>query len=188
MKMLKSRPLAAVRAEAARAPADAGRQPRLALVAGAQSPGESQAPPAGHGAATAPAAALQQGHSFLALLAESMARATQNAGASAAVLPLLVRPHTGAELLELQSAVLERLQQLQQAWWQGWTGWLDEFGQLRRADTLSEHLEQQYNLGAQFGALLQSQASDLVDLQDTVQVDYGYWVARKLRDSSGDGR
>jgi hypothetical protein len=187
--MLKSPPLTPVRVEARRpGAAAAARQHTLALVATAPAQEGLAEEPAVPAAATAPAAAMQHSHSFLALLGQSVARAAQNAGASAAVLPLLVRPHTGAELLELQSAVVERLMQMQQAWWQGWTGWLDEFAQLRRADTLSEHLEQQYNLGAQFGALLQAQASDLADLQDTVQVDYGYWVARKLRDASGAGR
>ena len=63
----------------------------------------------------------------------------------------------------------------------GWNAWLGEFSQLRRADTLSEHFEQQYNIAAQFGELLKTQASDLADLQDTLQVDSGYWVARKLQ-------
>jgi hypothetical protein len=77
--------------------------------------------------------------------------------------------------------VVERLLQLQQDWWQDWTAWLDEFAQLRRADTLSEHIEQFYNLGAQAAALLKGPTTDLVELQDTIQVDYGYWIARKVR-------
>ena len=53
------------------------------------------------------------------------------------LLPLLARPETAAEWVELQAAVFERLAELQQGWVQGWTAWL-------------------------------------------VQVDYGYWLARKL--------
>lgn len=54
---------------------------------------------------------------------------------------------------------------------------------------MSEQLEQQYNITEQFTALLKSQASDLLDLQENVQVDYGYWVAQKLDEvtSSGSG-
>jgi len=157
MKMLKTLPVPPVQAE-----------PRVQAGAGVPA------------AVTAPAAALQQAHSLLGLLAQAALRQAGNAGASAVLPTLLARPEAGAELLELQAALAERLLQLQQGWWAGWTAWLEEVGQLRRADTLSEHMEQLFNLGAQFGALLQAQGGDLVDLQDTVQVDYGYWVARKL--------
>jgi hypothetical protein len=76
--------------------------------------------------------------------------------------------------------VFGRLLELQQGWVQGWSAWLAELARLRSADTLSEHFEHFYNLGAQSGALLKDQAADLADLQDTVQVDYGYWLALKL--------
>lgn len=189
MKMLKSRPVTPTRPQAVRPPA-AARTRQLALVGVAPAqPAEpaAAAVPAGAvpAAATAPAAALQQTHSFLALLSESALRSLRNAGASAALLPQLAQPDTGAEALELQAAVVQRLLDMQQAWWQGWVAWLEEFGQLRRADTLSEHIEQFYNLGAQFNDLLKAQGTDLVDLQDTVQVDYGYWVARKLGGGGG---
>ena len=190
MRMLKPRPIGAAGPEPApehaevapvAAPATPARRPRqLALVDTTPVQEATGSAPA---AVTANAAMLQHTHSFVALLAQSMARSAENAAASALVLPLAGRPETGAELLEIQGAVLERLLQLQRDWWQGWTAWFEEFGQLRRADTLSEHLEQQYNIGAQFSGLLKGQAADLADLQDTLQVDYGYWVARKLRDA-----
>jgi hypothetical protein len=202
MRMLKPRPPGPARpevgparreVEAASLEVDAAR-PEVAPVAAPATPARRtrplalvtpqptmEVPAVTPAAITAPAAALQHTHSFVGLLGQSLSRSMANAAASAAVLPLATRPQTGAELLELQGAVLERLLQLQQDWWQGWTAWVEEFGQLRRADTLSEHMEQQYNLAAQFGALFKAQASDLVDLQDTVQVDYGYWVSRKLR-------
>jgi hypothetical protein len=143
MKMLKSRPAAADRPDAAPASANGG------------------TPVAG-------------------LLAQSLARQACNTCTSAMLLPLLARPDASAEWLELQAAVVARLLQLQQGWAQGWTAWLSECGQSRGADTLSEHFEHFYNLAAQSGALLKDQAADLADLQDTVQVDYGYWLARKL--------
>ena len=131
-------------------------------------------------ATAAAPAAMQQAQTLGLLLAQSFARSAANGAATAALLPLALRPAAGPELLELQFAVLQRLQQLQQDWWQGWTAWLDEFGQLRRANTLSEHLEQNYNLCEQFAALLKSQASDLTDLQENLEVDYGYWVAQQV--------
>jgi hypothetical protein len=182
MKMLKSRPITPVRNQAAQASlAGVPRTHALTLVGAAPGQPDEPAAAAIPAAATAPAAALQLTQSFLGLLAQSMLRQAQNAAASASVLPLLARRETGGELLDLQAAVVERMLQLQQDWWQDWTAWLDEFAQLRRADTLSEHMEQFYNLGAQAGALLKGPATDLVELQDTIQVDYGYWIARKLR-------
>ncbi|HET8748171.1 MAG TPA: hypothetical protein VFM98_21415 [Ramlibacter sp.] len=175
MKMLKSRPVTPTRPQGSRAPAGA-RTRTLALVTAAPAQEAVPAVPA----ARAPAAALLRTHSFGLLLMESLLRAARNAGASVALLPQLAQADTGAEALELQAAVVQRLLELQQGWWQAWTIWLEELAQLRRADTLSEHMEQFYNLGAQFGDLLKAQGTDLVDLQDTVQVDYGYWVARKL--------
>jgi hypothetical protein len=125
-------------------------------------------------------AALQQASNFNTLLGEAVARSAGNSAATAAMLPLMLRPDTGAELMELQFAVAERMQQLQQDWWQSWNDWLAEFGRLGRSSTMSEQLEQQYNITEQFTALLKSQAGDLMDLQENWQVDYGYWVAQKL--------
>lgn len=125
-------------------------------------------------------AALQQAQNLGSLLGQAVARSAGNTAATLAMLPLALRPDTAAELLELQFAVAGRVQQMQQDWWQSWNAWLAEFGELRRANTMSEQLEQQYNIGEQFTALLKSQASDVLDLQENVQVDYGYWMAQKL--------
>jgi hypothetical protein len=171
--MLKPRP--ATPATPAASPTAAGPRP-LALVR-AEAPVQ-EAAAAAPAAAIAPVAALHHTHSLFKLLAESAAR---SGTAGSVLLPLLASPQTGAELLEMQAAVLERLLALQQAWWQGWTGWLEEFGQLRRADTLSDYMEQQYNLCAQAGGLLKDQFTDVVGLQENVQVDCGYWAAQKLR-------
>lgn len=58
-------------------------------------------------------AAMQQAQNFSALLGEALARGAGNSAATAAVLPLALRPGTGAELLELQLAVAGRMQRLQ---------------------------------------------------------------------------
>ena len=135
-------------------------------------------------AAASAAAPVQHAQNWMKLVGEAMARYAATGASTAALLPLM-RADTGSELLDLQFAVIERMHQLQQDWWQGWAGWIEELGQSRKADTLSEHIGQQYNLGEQFAALLKSQAADLLDLHDNVQVNYGYWATRKLARQAG---
>lgn len=130
--------------------------------------------------ASQPAAALQA-HNLVSLVGQSVARSVGNTLASAALFPLMLTPEAGNDLFAMQAAVAGRAQQMQQDWLQAWNFWLGEFSQARRATTLSEHVELQYNLVAQFGALLKGQASDLLDLEENVQVAYGYWVAQQLQ-------
>jgi hypothetical protein len=130
----------------------------------------------------APPAALQQAQALGTLVGQSAARSASNGAAVATVLTLAGRVDTWSELQSLQGAVLQRVQLLQRGWLQGWTAWLHEFADLKRANTMSEHLEQQYNLVAQAGELLKDQATDLLSLQENVEVDCGYWVAQKLRE------
>jgi hypothetical protein len=125
---------------------------------------------------------MLQAQSWFKLLSDALARGAATGAATAGLVPLALQPATAAELVELQLAVAERFGELQQDWWQGWNSRLEEFGQLRQADTLSEHMELHYNLFEQCGALWKTQAADLLDLQDTVAVNYGYWVTQKLRE------
>ena len=129
----------------------------------------------------APPAALQQATTFGTLMGQAAARYAGNGAASAALVPLATRADTWAELYSMQLATWQRTQQLQQGWLAAWGGWMQEFADLKRANTLSEHVEQQYNLVAQFGALLKDQAADVLNLQENVQVGYGWWVAQKAR-------
>jgi hypothetical protein len=132
--------------------------------------------------ATLPAAspaALQHAQTFAMLMSQAAARFAGNGAASAALVPLAGRADTWAELFAMQAAVWQRTWQLQQEWLQGWAGWLQEYADLKRANTLSEHLEQQYNLVAQVGSLLKDQAADVLNLQENIQVGYGFWVAQK---------
>jgi hypothetical protein len=145
------------------------------------SSGQQETPPLQASLPAAAPAALLQAQTFGKLLVESMGRLAGNGTATAAVLPLALRADSGAELLDLHLAAWQRFGQLQHGWMQGWSLWFNECAQLRQASTLSEHLEQQYNLGEQFTAMLKAQASDLLDLQGNVEVDYGYWVTQKVK-------
>ena len=124
---------------------------------------------------------LQQAQVFASLLGQSLARSGATAAASTALLPLLSRADVSAEWIDLQFAVLQRAGEMQQQWMAAWQGWMREYAELPLADTLSEHMEQQYNLVEQFTAQLKSQAADVVEFAENVQVDVGYWIARKTR-------
>jgi hypothetical protein len=129
----------------------------------------------------APRAVAGRATNLGVLVGESATRAATSAAASTAVFALAPNAQTWSEWVALQTAVAQRLGQLQQSWWQGWGVWLEEFADLRRANTLSEFTEQQYNLFARLGELTKDQTSSLLSLQENVQVDYGYWASRKLR-------
>jgi hypothetical protein len=130
--------------------------------------------------------ALQQAQTLGTLVGQSAARSAANSAATATVLTLASRADTWSELQSLQGAALQRLQLLQRGWLQGWTAWWQEFADLKRANTMSEHLEQQYNLAAQAGELIKDQIADVLNLQENVEVDYGYWVAQKLGELKPD--
>src|SRR5205085_4383897 len=125
-------------------------------------------------------AALQQLQTLGTLLAQSVTRNAASGAASAALLPLAGNAETWTELFDMQAAIARRMQQLQQGWLAGWADWLHDYSNLGRANTMSEHTEQQYNLAAQAGALLKNQASDLLNLQENVEVGYSYWVSQHL--------
>jgi hypothetical protein len=129
--------------------------------------------------AAQPAALLQAGN-FGTLVGESATRRATS-GAATAMLPLALRFESLPELVAMQASVLNRMQQLQQGWLHGWNLWLQEFGELKRANTMSEHVEQQFNLASSVGVLLKDQVSDLLNLQENVEVGYSYWLAQKLQ-------
>lgn len=126
-------------------------------------------------------ALVQQAQAAGVLCSQSLARAAGNTAATAALLPLAMGPGTWDELLAMQGAIVGRFQQLQQGWIGGWQVWLQELGDLKRANTMSECLEQQFNLVAQVGALCKTQTSDLLDLQENIEVSYAYWLSKQAR-------
>lgn len=88
---------------------------------------------------------------------------------------------TWSEFLDMQVAVGKRLQQQQENWFTGLAGLVEEFGELKRANTMSKIIEQQCNLMAQFGLLMQNQTTNLLELQDNIEISYGYWASEKLK-------
>lgn len=113
------------------------------------------------------------------LLGRQLAQTASNGWSTAAQLPFATRPQTWQELLEMQQAVVQQVQQLHQGWMRGWTAWLGEFDQLKRVNTMSKLVEQEFNVAAQFLLLLQGQATDWTNLQENIQVNYGYWLSEQ---------
>lgn len=113
------------------------------------------------------------------LLSRHLAQTAFNGWTAAARLSFSTRPKTWQELLELQQAVAQQVQQLHQGWMQGWAGWLGEFDQLKRVNTMSKLVEQEFNLAAQCLLLLQGQATDWTNLLENVEVNYGYWLSEQ---------
>jgi hypothetical protein len=113
------------------------------------------------------------------MLAQFAARGMGQGAATAAVLPLQLDAGGWQELLAMQQSVLQRFQQQQQDWLDGFAALAQEYGQSRQANTLSKYVEQEYNLVAQFGALVSNQAASMAGLLENIQVDYGYWMAQR---------
>ncbi|WP_051975315.1 hypothetical protein [Cupriavidus necator] len=57
--------------------------------------------------------------------------------------------------------------------------WLQERARIRRANSVSKLMEQEFDLLARFVLLLSDQAVDLVTLQENVEVNTGYWLGQK---------
>lgn len=130
--------------------------------------------------ATSPAV-LQRAAKLGMLWTEAANREAYNATTTAMALPTRTDPAVWTEWLELQAAVWQRCQALSAQWFAGCAQLLEERSQLGQANTLSKFVAQECNVAAQFSALLTSQATSAVELAETVQVGYGYWVEEKLR-------
>lgn len=92
----------------------------------------------------------------------------------------LTDPTVWSEWIQLQAAVAQRLQKQNQDLRKGFAILVDDYSQLKQANTMSKLMEKQCNLVSQWGALMGSQATNLMELLENVQVDYGYWASQKL--------
>ncbi len=140
-------------------------------------------PPSGvaRAARAAVPAPLHHVQTFHILMGEWAARSSGNATTTAAMAPMGLNTELWKELEHMQAAIVRRLQEQQKGWMNGYAALAQEYQQGRRANTMSKFVEQQFNLVAQFGQLLSKQATDLVGLQENIEVDYGYWVSQKLQ-------
>lgn len=114
-----------------------------------------------------------------ALLGQVAARSLGTQVAMAWTLPWHMDAQTWQELQAMQAAVWKRLEQQQAEWVKGCQLLMQDYAQLKQANTLSKVVDQEYDFVSQFGALLSSQAAALAGLVENIQVDLGYWVAQK---------
>ena len=113
------------------------------------------------------------------LISQVAMRGMAQGATAAAVLPLRFDPGTWHEVMALQQAVVQRCWQQQKGWLEGLAALAQEHSRLKEANTLSKYVEQEYNLVAQFGALVADQMSQWAGLLENTQVDYGYWMAQR---------
>lgn len=133
-----------------------------------------------HALLQTPPAAAQRALTLQTLMGEWAMRTGGTAAKALTLAPFSFDPQVMTELVQLQSAIAQRLQAQQQVWVQQWSGWLQERGQVRRANTVSKLVEQEFDLLARFVLLLSDQMLDLVTLQENVEVNGSYWVQQVL--------
>jgi hypothetical protein len=114
------------------------------------------------------------------LIKRRVGRTMRNCMSTVQLMPQLAQADTLDELLQMQSAVMRRLQQQNQAWIEGCAALVHDYTQIKQANTMTKLLEQQFNLFANFGQLMNAQITGLVGLQENIEVDFGYWAHQKL--------
>ncbi len=115
------------------------------------------------------------------LLGNLAARSTVTGFASAALLLWPTDPQIWREIWQMQEAVWQRQSRLQTKWMQAWSDWATEFTRARGANTLTKLVEQEFDLIGQWQELVSSQATNVVNLLENLEINYAYWVNEKLR-------
>lgn len=128
----------------------------------------------------APASApLLRTQKFQSLFSQLLSTAVDNQLSTASWLPLHGNRQLWQEMLAIQQAVMQRMQQQHQAWIDGCADVSLEYRQLKKVNTLSKLIEQEYNIMAQWHALIASQMSNWAGLLENIHVDYAYWLSQK---------
>ena len=115
-----------------------------------------------------------------ALQRDWAARATGKASATAQVFALGIDAESLDEFVQMQLAVWQRLLALQSSWAQDWRLWIQYCDQIKGANTLSKLAEREGNIVAQLTQILSNQVTDLIGLQENIDVGYSYWIHEKL--------
>jgi hypothetical protein len=88
------------------------------------------------------------------------------------------------ELAGMSGEALRRYVKVQQDTLAEWTEWNRQRAQINGANTMSKLLEQEMNLFGRIGQIVTDHMTNLVALQENVEVAYSYWLSRKLGASS----
>lgn len=90
------------------------------------------------------------------------------------------QPQVWQEIAQIQQAVWQQTFKLQQNWMNDWNTWIGEFNQMKKANTMSKMLEQEFNVLGLFMQLIQNQTTDWVSLLERIEINYGYWLNEKI--------
>ncbi|MBN3856606.1 hypothetical protein G3N59_24800 [Paraburkholderia sp. Ac-20340] len=88
------------------------------------------------------------------------------------------------ELLDMQRATYERFIKQQGATLEDWVEWGHQRAQLRGANTMTKLMEQEMNLVGRIGQIFTDQLTNLMALQENVEIAYGFWLSQKLGGAS----
>lgn len=84
------------------------------------------------------------------------------------------------QLSDLQHSVLARFRVLGDGWMKDWQDWFRFATGMHGANTMSKLAEHETNIVCQATQMLGSQLSDLVSLQENIEVNYAYWLKQTL--------
>ena len=115
------------------------------------------------------------------LAQKHLSQAAQNGVLSVALASHFWDPTVWSEIMQLQTAIWQRLQKQHQDWQKGCNILAADYAQIKQANTMSKLLEKQCNLMSQSALLLTSQGTNFVALLENIDVDYGYWASQKLQ-------
>lgn len=114
------------------------------------------------------------------LVQRQAARMLHNSVLSAGLASRLADPQVWGEWIQLQAAVMQRLNQQHLDWRQGCAILAEDFALIRNANTMSKMAEKQGNFFSQWMLLLTNQGTSLFELMENIHVDYGYWASQKI--------
>jgi len=87
--------------------------------------------------------------------------------------------HAG-ELYELNHAAVRRFRELQDEMLGECAAWGRQRAQIGGANTMSKLIEQEANLAGLIGQIFTDYLTNLVELQENIEVGYAYWLSNKL--------
>lgn len=114
------------------------------------------------------------------LMSRCSLRTVDNCATSVKMWPHFMDAETWTDLLQMQAAIHDRLQQQNQQWLKGVAAIVRDYAKIKKANTMSKFFEQHFNVLGQWGQLFSNQTTDLVELQQNVETNYGYWVHQKF--------
>ncbi|MGF3021743.1 hypothetical protein ACQVP2_02795 [Methylobacterium aquaticum] len=115
------------------------------------------------------------------LVQEIATRSAANAVGTAQLLSQSPDSTTIGELYAMQGAFMKQLWQIDQDWRAGLMRVYEGTVSLRKANTLSKVVEQDFNLIGQCGDLMTTYMTSVATLVENTNVGYSYWLSKKIR-------